>query len=340
LIRRDILLSKVEKWSYHLKLISFGILISTIVVSGGFLHTAYAEGSLFKSSSTSVYKTSYSGVASPNFDMPSLAGASSPGDAIKSCSSIQVSSERDLNSSSIEVSNSSSPSSATTTTTNNCSVSDSSLGGNQLASANRLGITLDDEAISASVNNDDLILCDTADAISTHICIGTDDDDIIYFNASIVVVFSLDGNDLIFDGIGDNRLYGGKDDDLIAAGAGNDLVDGGPNDDVLLGAGGNDLLIGGKGNDKLFGGSGSTIMFGGKGANHFDCSLSALGLAKGVVMDYNPTKGDVISGPCKVVNTLAMSKISGMPAALPDTGESGGSSTTSASEIVPGIPIE
>jgi hypothetical protein len=90
---------------------------------------------------------------------------------------------------------------------------------------------------------------------------------------------------------------------------------------VLLGAPGDDL-------------------FGGKGANHFDSSLSALGFAKGVVMDYSPTKGDTISGPCKVVNTLAT--MPGMPAALPNTGESGGgssgSTSSSMSEIVACIP--
>jgi hypothetical protein len=37
-------------------------------------------------------------------------------------------------------------------------------------------------------------------------------------------------------------------------------------------------------------------MYGGQGANHFDCSVSALGLAKSAVMDYNPYNGDTISG--------------------------------------------
>ena len=54
----------------------------------------------------------------------------------------------------------------------------------------------------------------------------------------------------------------------------------------------------------LFGGAGSTVMYGGPGANHFDCSVSALGIAKSVVMDYNPGYGDTISGPCKLVNTI------------------------------------
>ena len=197
---------------------------------------------------------------------------------------------------------------------------------------------------SFSVPKDDLIFCDVSVVLPTDPCVGTDGDDIIYTRAVTNEVYALDGNDMIFDSAGDDRLYGGKDDDLIAAGGGNDLVDGGPNDDVLLAGGDNDLLVGGRGNDKLFGGSGTTVMYGGRGANHFDCPLSALGLAKSVVMDYNPTKGDIISGPCKTVNTLANGDSSGNkpPVTLPDTGEEGGSSsgtTDTITEIIPGTQI-
>ena len=141
---------------------------------------------------------------------------------------------------------------------------------------------------------------ETCSDIST--CIGTDDDDIIYGGAN-EQVFALDGNDMIFGGL-DNRLYGGKNDDIVLAGAGHNLLDGGPGDDTLLGGIGNDLLTGGKGNDKLFAGTGDSVVDGGDGANHFDCPVSVLGLARAIILDYNPDNGDTIAGQCKVINTI------------------------------------
>jgi Ca2+-binding RTX toxin-like protein len=167
-------------------------------------------------------------------------------------------------------------------------------------------------------------------------CIGTDNDDIIYSGAR-AQAFALEGNDIVYGGGLSDQVYGGDDDDLLIAGAGRSLVDGGPDDDTLLAGLGNDLLTGGRGNDKIFAGAGSTVMYGGRGANHFDCPLSALGLAKTVVMDYNPSNGDTISGPCMVVNTIGNGDTSGIPSVnLPDTGESGGSTST---EIIPGTGI-
>lgn len=72
-------------------------------------------------------------------------------------------------------------------------------------------------------------------------------------------------------------------------------------------------------------------MYGGKGANHFHCSLSALGLARSVVMDYNPSSEDTIAGPCKIVNTMGNNGDSSIT--LPDTGE------TSTTETIPGTQI-
>jgi Ca2+-binding RTX toxin-like protein len=169
-------------------------------------------------------------------------------------------------------------------------------------------------------------------------CVGTEDDDIIYADRTTNEIIALRGNDIVFANSADTRIYGGKDDDLLIAGPGNDLVDGGPNDDVLLAGAGSDLLVGGRGNDKLFNGAGTSVMYGGKGANHFDCTISALGLARSVVMDYNPSKGDTIAGPCKLVNTLDDSnnseRIKGIPQTpLPDTGET---STGSNNEIIAG----
>jgi Ca2+-binding RTX toxin-like protein len=108
---------------------------------------------------------------------------------------------------------------------------------------------------------------------------------------------------MIFGGLS-NQLYGGGQDDIILAGAGSNVIDGDSGDDLLMGSLGNDLLTGGSGNDKLFAGTGDTVMKGGSGSNHFDCPISMLGLARAIVLDYNPDKGDTIAGVCKVVNTV------------------------------------
>ncbi len=178
-------------------------------------------------------------------------------------------------------------------------------------------------------------------------CIGTNDDDIIYAGIR-EQVFAKDGNDIVYGGGLSDQVYGGDNDDLLIAGPGKTLLDGGHDDDVLLAGLGNALLAGGSGNDKLFGGTGTAVMYGGKGANHFDCQLSALGLARSIVMDYNPTDGDTISGMCKIVNTQGNGNpdsVDGIPqVTLPDTGETDSSSSTSetgtsSSAIIPGTTI-
>jgi hypothetical protein len=208
---------------------------------------------------------------------------------------------------------------------------DSNLG---ISNLNKLGSRIDGlELPPGCVFNGNIITC-----AAIVPCIGTDDDDIMFCGIRSRA-FALDGDDLVYGGGLGDQVYGGKGDDLLIAGAGKSLLDGGPNDDVLMGGLGNNLLAGGNGNDKLFNGAGTSVMYGGKGANHFDCTISALGLARSVVMDYNPSKGDTIAGPCKLVNTLDDSnkseRIKGIPQTpLPDTGEtsSGGSN-----EIIAGL---
>lgn len=142
-------------------------------------------------------------------------------------------------------------------------------------------------------------------------CVGTNKDDIVYGGIR-AQVFALNGNDMIYGGP-DSQLYGGKNDDIILVGAGHSLGDGGPGDDTLLGGAGNDLLTGGKGNDKLFAGVGDSVLDGGPGANHFDCPISLLGLARAIVLDYNPDNGDTIAGQCKVVNTVGSGNSANVP---------------------------
>lgn len=138
------------------------------------------------------------------------------------------------------------------------------------------------------------------------LCIGTNGNDII-LGAANDQIFGLGGNDIIYGG-SDNQIYGGKGNSILVAGtSGNNLVDAGSGDDVILGGSGNDLLVGGTGNDKIFAGSGNGVMFGGSGAVHFDCPTSTSGLTKAVVLDYNPSHGDTISGTCKIVNTVSSS---------------------------------
>ena len=52
----------------------------------------------------------------------------------------------------------------------------------------------------------------------------------------------------------------------------------------------------------LIGGAGTTIMYGGADMNTFDCG----GLGKGIVLDYNPERGDTIAGQCKIVNNVGV----------------------------------
>jgi len=59
--------------------------------------------------------------------------------------------------------------------------------------------------------------------------------------------------------------------------------------------------------------------------------LSGLGLARSVVMDYNPSNGDTILGPCKIDNTIGNNCDSAIK--LPDTGE------TINTEVNPGTQI-
>jgi RTX calcium-binding nonapeptide repeat (4 copies) len=131
---------------------------------------------------------------------------------------------------------------------------------------------------------------------------GSSSDEIIYNMGGIDQVYAKDGNDMIYGGSGDDRLYGGNGDDIITSGIGSNLLDGGPGSDILIAGIGNNLLVGGYGNDMLMGGAGTTIMYGGADMNTFDCA----GLGKGIVLDYNPERGDTIAGQCKIVNNVGV----------------------------------
>jgi Ca2+-binding RTX toxin-like protein len=166
-----------------------------------------------------------------------------------------------------------------------------------ISKLNKLGDRIEGLDFNSGVFFGDIETCSDATT-----CIGTNEDDVIHGGVR-EQVFGLKGNDMVFGAL-DSQLYGGDGDDLVFASAGHTIVDGGPGDDTLMGGIGNDLITGGKGDDKLFAGTGDSVLDGGQGANHFDCPISLLGLARAVVLDYNPHNGDTIAGQCKVVNTV------------------------------------
>ena len=185
---------------------------------------------------------------------------------------------------------------------------ESTEGSSEISKLSKVGDRIEGLDFNSGVFFGDIETCSDAST-----CIGTNQDDLIHGGAK-EQVFGLKGDDMIFGGL-DSQLYGGGGDDLVFTSAGHTMVDGGSGDDTLMGGIGNDLIVGGKGDDKLFAGTGDSILDGGQGANHFDCPISLLGLARTVVLDYNPHNGDTIAGQCKVVNTVGMD---GSSADVPD----------------------
>ena len=176
---------------------------------------------------------------------------------------------------------------------------ESTEGSSEISKLGNVGDRIEGLDFNSGVFFGDLETCSDATT-----CIGTNEDDLIHGGAK-EQVFGLKGDDMIFGGL-DSQLYGGGGDDLVFASAGHTMVDGGSGDDTLMGGIGNDFIVGGKGDDKLFAGTGDSVLDGGQGANHFDCPLSLLGLARTIVLDYNPHNGDTIAGQCKVVNTVGL----------------------------------
>jgi Ca2+-binding RTX toxin-like protein len=137
--------------------------------------------------------------------------------------------------------------------------------------------------------------------------IGTNNDDVIYgIPTTDVTIFSLKGDDYIQGGSGNTKLYGGDGNDMIIGGPGNAAVYGGEGDDVLGGGTGNNVLVGGPGNDQLYAGIGTDTLIGGPGADFFNCgSQTGTGgsPSTAVILDFDPTEGDIKSANCKYVFT-------------------------------------
>ncbi|HEY5896177.1 MAG TPA: putative Ig domain-containing protein, partial [Burkholderiales bacterium] len=77
------------------------------------------------------------------------------------------------------------------------------------------------------------------------------------------------GNDVLFGGLGNDTMKGGQGNDILQGGEGNDalkggngreLLDGGNGDDTIVAGTGSDLIVGGRGNDTIRTGSGSDVI--------------------------------------------------------------------------------
>jgi Ca2+-binding RTX toxin-like protein len=129
--------------------------------------------------------------------------------------------------------------------------------------------------------------------------IGTNDDNYIVGSELDDTIYGKNGNDVILAIGGDDSVYAGKGDDTLYGGDGNNQLFGEDGEDNIIGGPFNDLLVGGKGDDHLVANFGDDVMLGGPGANYFEC-----GDGVDTVLDYSPSKGDIISNGCEIVNNI------------------------------------
>jgi hypothetical protein len=151
--------------------------------------------------------------------------------------------------------------------------------------------------------------------------VGTQRGDIIIATAvNNARIFGLGGNDIIECGLGNCNVFTAFGNNVLMsgpsfsahlfAGSGGFLRSG---NNIFVGGGGETLMVGGNGNDQFFAGSnnlfdgGGDIMIGGSGANYFDCGPNG----NGVILDFNPAKGDTKAPNCKFVITTYQNNIFG-----------------------------
>jgi hypothetical protein len=151
--------------------------------------------------------------------------------------------------------------------------------------------------------------------------VGTQRGDIIIATAvNNARILGLGGNDIIECGIGNCNVFTAFGNNVIMSGpsfsahlfAGS----GGffrPGNNIFIGGGGVTLMVGGNGNDQFYAGSnnlfdgGNDIMIGGSGANYFDCGPNG----NGIILDFNPAKGDTKAPNCRYVITTYQNNIFG-----------------------------
>jgi|GEM_PF-2253056 len=136
-----------------------------------------------------------------------------------------------------------------------------------------LGDALDDRAIIAALDGDDLVelpIDDDFDDGFGGMALGGDGDDTLEGTALADLLIGGAGADGIFGRDGDDVMLGGDDSDVLAGGEGDDQGVGGDGLDVISGNSGDDMLFGERGADLLFGGAGDDFLAGGDGADRLE----------------------------------------------------------------------
>lgn len=128
---------------------------------------------------------------------------------------------------------------------------------------------------------------------------GTKKSDILLGTGSADDISGKGGGDVIQARDDDDIVHGGSGDDSIQGGFGNDNIHADDGDDAVFAGPNDDYLNGGKGNDELYAQDGDDTLEGGPGADFFDC-----GPGFDVVVDFNPSEGDVTNDNCEDVRTV------------------------------------
>jgi hypothetical protein len=117
-------------------------------------------------------------------------------------------------------------------------------------------------------------------------------------------IYGVGGNNVLQCGQGACKAVAGPGDNILLGSTSvttdNNRLYGGAGNNIFIGGIGSTLMVGGKaGNDQFYGGTGHDVMIGGRGVNYFDCGLNGNGL----ILNFNPAKGDTKSTNCKFVIT-------------------------------------
>jgi Ca2+-binding RTX toxin-like protein len=128
---------------------------------------------------------------------------------------------------------------------------------------------------------------------------GTKKSDILLGTGAADDISGKDGGDVIQARDDDDIVHAGKGDDSVQGGFGNDNIHADDGDDAVFAGPNDDYLNGGKGNDELYAQDGDDTLEGGPGADFFDC-----GTGFDVVVDFNPSEGDVTNDNCEDVRTV------------------------------------
>ncbi len=127
---------------------------------------------------------------------------------------------------------------------------------------------------------------------------GTKKSDILLGTRAADDISGKDGGDVIQARDDDDIVHAGKGDDSVQGGFGNDNIHADDGDDAVFAGPNDDYVNGGNGNDELYGQDGDDVLEGGPGADFFDC-----GTGFDIVVDFNPSQGDVTNDNCEDVRT-------------------------------------